>query len=69
MDDEVADIMIYSGILRDKSVSEPSHLHTIEELTASAWSTMLQIWTPSTTLSNGFRKSTATQQRVSTSCS
>ena len=60
---------IYSGILLDKNVSEPSHHPTTEALMAFALSTMSPIWTPSITLSNGFKRLIDMPQRVSTSCS
>jgi hypothetical protein len=59
----------HSGIQLDKNVSEPSHLHTTEVLMAFALFTMSPTWTPSTTLSNGSKKSTDMPQRVSTNCS
>lgn len=62
-------VLLHSGIPLDKSVSVPSHPRITEVLTVSALSTMLPTWTRSTTSSNGYKRSTDTQQRASTSCS
>lgn len=62
-------LMDHSGILLDRNASGRSHHLTTEVLMASASSTMSLIWTPSTTLSNGYKRLTDMPQKVSTSCS
>jgi hypothetical protein len=59
----------YSGTLLDKNVSEQSLHPTTEALMAFASFTMLRIWTHSTMLSNGSKRSTDMPQKVSINCS